>query len=412
MHTPTNPREHLLSIYNNALKAVNGRKAVAAYLREEPYYRPLALIAIGKAATQMAAGAFDVLGAHISQALLITKLGHLDKQLLQGRSMTCLEAAHPVPDESSLAAGQALLDFIENIPPQYPVLVLISGGASALVEVLAPFVPLADLQRVNRWLLGSGLDIHAMNKIRKSLSAIKGGRLASYLEGHPVLNLLISDVPGDDLRAIGSGLLTRHEEITLPNSLPDWLRALTARTRPLAQSTAFSKIVQRLIATPATAREAACQAAKRLGYVVFNHDDLIVGEAEQAGRTLAQQLCAAKPGIYIWSSETTVHLPENPGQGGRCQSLALAAAGELAGRRDVFLLAAGTDGNDGPGDVAGALIDGRTSSRGNREGFKERECLKRADAGSFLAASGDLIYTGPTGTNVMDVLISLKKEGT
>jgi len=389
MHTPTNPREHLLSIYNNALKAVNGRKAVAAYLREEPYYRPLALIAIGKAATQMAAGAFDVLGAHISQALLITKSGHLDKQLLQGRSMTCLEAAHPVPDESTLAAGQALLDFIENLPPQYPVLVLISGGASALVEVLAPFVPLADLQRVNRWLLGSGLDIHAMNKIRKSLSAIKGGRLASYLEGHPVLNLLISDVPGDDLRAIGSGLLTRHEEITLPNSLPDWLRALTARTRPLAQSTAFSKIVQRLIATPATAREAACQAAKRLGYVVFNHHDLIVGEAEQAGRTLAQQLCAAKPGIYIWSSETTV-----------------------PGRRDVFLLAAGTDGNDGPGEVAGALVDGRTSSRGNREGFKERECLKRADAGSFLAASGDLIYTGPTGTNVMDVLIGLKKEGT
>jgi glycerate 2-kinase len=412
MHTPTSPREHLLSIYNNALKAVNGRKAVAAYLREEPFYRPLALIAIGKAATHMAAGAFEVLGAHISHALLITKLGHLDKQLLQGRSITCLEAAHPVPDDSSIAAGQALLDLIENIPPQYPVLVLISGGASALVEVLAPYVSLADLQRVNRWLLGSGLDIHAMNKIRKSLSAIKGGRLASYLEGHPVLNLLISDVPGDDLRAIGSGLLTQHNEITLPNSLPDWLRALTARTRPLAQSTVFSKIVQRLIATPATAREAACQAADRLGYVVFNHDDLIVGEAEQAGRTLAQQLCAAKPGISIWSSETTVHLPENPGQGGRCQSLALAAAGELAGRRDVFLLAAGTDGNDGPGEVAGAFVDGKTLERGNREGFKERECLKRANAGCFLAASGDLIYTGPTGTNVMDVLIGLKKEGT
>ncbi|MEN8218985.1 MAG: DUF4147 domain-containing protein [Pseudomonadota bacterium] len=380
MHTPTIPREHLVHIYNNILNAVNGRKTVAAYLRQYPYTAPLALIAIGKAATQMTAGAFDVLGSHISHALLITKYGHLDKPLVQGYPITCLEAAHPVPDASSLAAGQALLDFIENLPPNYPVLFLISGGASALVEVLTLGVSLADLQQVNRWLLASGLDIHAMNKIRKSLSAIKGGRLATYLQGHRVLNLLISDVPGDDLQAIGSGLLT-----------------------PPAS---FTNIKQHIIARPATAR----LAARSLSYAIFNHDTLIVGEAEQAGRTLAQQLCACSPGIYIWSSETTVHLPENPGQGGRCQSLALAAACEWAGRDDVFLLAAGTDGNDGPGDVAGALVDGGTLARGSREGLEAQLCLERADAGRFLAASGDLIYTGPTGTNVMDVLIGFRLE--
>jgi len=402
MHTAITPREHLLYIYKCTLNAVNGRKTVAAYLRQYPYTAPLALIAIGKAATQMTAGAFEVLGSH--NALLITKYGHLDESLVQGYPITCLEAAHPVPDASSLAAGQALLDFIENLPPNYPVLFLISGGASALVEVLPPGISLADLQQVNRWLLASGLDIHAINQIRKSLSAIKGGRLATYLQGHRVLNLLISDVPGDNLQAIGSGLLTLHEPLS-GDTLPDWLRTLIAQALPLPESACFTNIKQHIIACPAAARKAACEVVARAAY---NHNTLIVGEAEQAGRTLAQQLCAANSGIYIWSSETTVHLPENPGQGGRCQHLALAAACEWAGRDDVFLLAAGTDGNDGPGDAAGALVDGGTLARGSREGLEAQQCLERADAGRFLAASGDLIYTGPTGTNVMDVLIGLK----
>ena len=409
--------ENLLSIYKNALSAVNGRKTVAAYLAKHSYPTPLALIAVGKAATDMAAGAFDILGSQITQALLITKLGHLDKQRLQNYPILCLEAAHPVPDESSLAAGQALLDFIENLPPHYPVLFLISGGASALVEVLVSGVSLADLQRVNRWLLASGLDIHAMNQIRKSISAIKGGRLATYLKKHPVLNLLISDVPGDDLQAIGSGLLTQHK-IPNPlnplfkngkNSLPDWLQSLTTKAHDCPSC--FSNIEQHIIAHPAIARQGACEAAKPLGYAIFNHDTLIVGEAEEAGRILAQQLCTGNPGIFIWSSETTVHLPENPGQGGRCQSLALAAACEIAGRKDVFLLAAGTDGNDGPGEMAGALVDGETLKRGKRKGFNAAHCLEQADAGRFLAATGDLIETGPTGTNVMDILIGLKTKG-
>jgi hydroxypyruvate reductase len=412
MHKVTHPHEDLLSIYHHALFAVNGRKTVAAELLSKPYHSSLALIAIGKAATQMAVGAFDVLGTQINSALLITKNGHLDKKSLQNEPITCLESAHPVPDATSLAAGKALLDFIKTLPPQYPVLVLISGGASALVEVLAPGVTLADLQRVNRWLLGSGLDIHAMNQIRKSLSAIKGGRLAHYLTGHPVLNLLISDVPGDDLQAIGSGLLCYHcsmkREKDSVNCLPNWLRTLITKACPLAPASCFINIAQRLIANPKNAREAAGEAAKKLGYSVFNHEVLIVGEAQQAGHSLAQKLCHASAGLYIWSSETTVHLPEQPGKGGRCQSFALAAAYELAGLPDMYLLAAGTDGNDGPAEVAGALVDGGTLARGRQKGFNALQSLKMADAGSFLAASGDLIYTGPTGTNVMDILIALK----
>ena len=408
MPQSTTPRQDLLSIYNSALKAVNGRQQVATFLREYSGETPLALIAIGKAATQMTLGAFDILGSQISQALLITKKGHLEPSLLRDYPIVGLEAAHPVPDASSLAAGQALLNFMSQLPPQYPVLLLISGGTSALVEVLAPGVTLTDLQRVNRWLLASGLDIHAMNQIRKSLSAIKGGRLATYLTGHPVTNLLISDVPGDNLSAIGSGLLSLHEESRLPNSLPDWLYTLTTQACPLAQPAAFEKIVQHLIATPAKARQAAGEAAASLGYAVYHSDTLIVGEAQVAGRILAQQLTSAEPGIYIWSSETTVHLPERPGQGGRCQSLALAAAGEFAGRPDVYLLAMGTDGNDGPGEAGGALVDGSTLERGSQSGLNAQQCLAAADAGTFLKASHDLIYTGPTGTNVMDILIGLK----
>jgi hydroxypyruvate reductase len=357
----------------------------------------------------MAVGAFDVLGTAISHALLVTKVGHLDRQLIQNYPIICLEAAHPIPEASSLAAGQALLNFINQLPPRFPILFLISGGTSTLVEILAPGITLSDLQHVNQWVLGSGLDIQSINKIRKSLSAIKGGRLATYLTGHPVLNLLISDVPGDDLQVIGSGLLTPHEEQRLPASLPDWLYRLTTQACPLAQPHHFEHITQELVATPMLARQGASEAAQSLNYPIFNHDEFIAGEASVVGRILAQQLSTLAPSIHIWSSETTVHLPPQPGQGGRCQSLALAAAIELAEQNDIYLLAAGTDGNDGPGLAAGALIDGGTISRSNQVRLNPVNCLEQADAGRFLTASGDLIYTGPTGTNVMDIIIGWKR---
>jgi hydroxypyruvate reductase len=404
------PREHLLLIYNNALKAVNGLETVAHYLRQYQVATPLALIAIGKAATQMARGAFAVLGSQITPALLITKFGYLDKGLLADYPIVGLEAAHPVPDASSLAAGEALLRFIKQLPSNYPVLFLISGGTSALVEVLTPGVTLADLQRTNRWLLASGLDIEAMNQVRKSLSAIKGGRLASYLQNRSVLNLLISDVPRDDLSIIGSGLLTPSTGGEIAVALPSWLHALTMRASPLADRSCFATIQQRLVATPALARQAAKAMAQQLGYTVYSYEDLLIGEAQAVGRMLGRQLGIGKAGIYLWSSETTVQLPENPGRGGRCQSLALALACEWEGQTGRFFLAAGTDGNDGTDDVAGAVVDGNTIARGKQQGFDFQQSLLRADAGSFLAASGDLIYTGATGTNVMDLLIGLKVD--
>jgi hydroxypyruvate reductase len=403
-------RNHLLTIYQAALHAVNGRQAIADYLRHHSLPTPLAVIAIGKAAPAMTLGAFDILSTQITSALLITKKGHLDKSWFFDYPMTCLEAAHPIPDASSLAAGNALLNFINQLPPRYPLLCLISGGTSALVEVLAPGIKLSDLQRINQWLLATGLDIHAINAIRKKLSTIKGGRLAGYLSQHPIINLLISDVPGDDLSNIGSGLLTWHETIELPKNLPQWIAELLTQAAPFAQASDFQQIKQVIIANAAAARQAASRQAKQLGYWVHQQNEFIVGEAQIAGQRLAHYLSIAQAGIHIWSSETTVQLPKNPGNGGRCQSLALAMAEQIKGQKNLWFLAAGTDGNDGPGKMAGALVDGMTIKRGQQRGFNAQDCLRQADAGRFLAASGDLIETGPTGTNVMDILIGLKME--
>ena len=401
------PRDLLLSIYHQTLHAVHGHYQVASYLKNHyPYSHPLALVASGKAASEMAWGAFEVLGSQITHALIVTKKDHLKNVLPNIYFMISLETAHPVPDASSLAAGQTLLDFVASLPPRYPILFLISGGTSALIEVLAPEVTLMDLQKTNQWLLACGLDIHAMNQVRKNLSAIKGGRLANYIVEHPTLVLLISDVPGDDLHAIGSGLLTYHEHIPLPPNLPKWLHALTSHALPLANPACFAHITQRIIASPATARQAAVKIAREHGYVAYSYENLIVGDALQAGRALGKQLCTIPPGIHVWSSETTVRLPEHPGQGGRCQSLALAAACELAEHQGIYLLAAGSDGNDGMEYIAGALVDGGTLQRG--QGIDAQTCLSQAHAGYFLSQSGDLIQGISTGTNVMDILIGFK----
>lgn len=404
------PREQLLAMYHAALQAVYGREQVAYYLHQHPYQTPLAAIAIGKAATEMLTGAFDVLGKQITQSLLITKRGHLNRDLLpDDAKIICIESAHPIPDHSSLEAGQILLQFIQQLPPHYPVLFLTSGGASALVEVLAPSITLDDLKMVNQWLLSSGLDIHAMNQIRKQLSIIKGGRLAFYLRDHPILNLLISDVPGDDLQSIGSGLLVPpHTQTTLPAHLPNWLQQLLLYAFPSSQLATFHQITHKIVANPKRARQAACITAKKLGYFVDCKEKLILGDALIAGKQLITYLDTTQSGVYVWSSETTVKLPPEPGEGGRCQSLALAAAIELSWNSDIYLLAAGTDGNDGMSDVAGALIDGNTVLRGQVQGLDAKTYLTRADAGRYLAATGDLLYTGTTGTNVMDIIIGLK----
>jgi glycerate 2-kinase len=408
----------LLDIYAAGVEAVDGRSHVARFVQEELLgdgawnVHPVYVVSIGKAAARMAAGAFDVLGSRISSALIITKFGHCERLLTETASVRCFEGAHPVPDTASFRAGELLIAFLDAAPTSARFIFLISGGASSLVELPPAGLDANHIVRIHRWLLGAGLPIGSMNRVRKRISRLKAGRLVNYLGGRETVTLLISDVPEDDPRVIGSGLLTEHSQRDIDVSdlyLPSWMNVVLENPPALADASAFAGIRTEVIAWPGLARAGAAALAAKRGYHVKVHDCLVEGDANAVGDRIARQVLADVPGVQIWSSEVTVTLPPTPGRGGRCQSLALAAAIRLAGREGVYLLAAGTDGTDGPCMVSGALVDGGTVQRGGRVDWDAAERLAVADAGSFLDVSHDLITTGPTGTNVMDLLVSLKR---
>ena len=405
--SPGSSRGLLLTLYKAALMAVDGERCIATQLQARPLDGRVWSVAIGKAASAMLAGAFDTLGERLERALLITQRGHL-----QGREFPrceIREAAHPVPDASSLEAGQRLVEFMAAAPADIHWLLLISGGTSSLVEVLPEGVSLVDLQRVNQWLLASGLPIEAMNAVRQRLSRIKGGRLRDFLGARPARVLLISDVPGDAPAIIGSGLLHAAAAAqSLPEQMPAWLMTLINHADAPSATTSAAPIDTEIVARVEQALDAAAALATTSGYHIFRSRERLHGDAVVAGQQIAATLIAGAPGVYLWGGETTVRLPEQPGQGGRCQQLALAAAQVLAGQSGIYLLAAGTDGNDGSGDVAGACVDGQTLERGSLDGYDADRALQQADAGHFLEAAGDLLDTGPTGSNVTDVVIGLK----
>ena len=409
---PTSPRTLLLHAYQAALAAVEGGARVRAALVGHRLRGPVRAVAVGKAASAMLGGAFDILGADIEAALLITKHGYGPPDGTLPRT-ECIEAGHPVPDDRSLQAGDRLFRFVATAPPGRSWLILLSGGASSLVEVLPDGMQLSDLQRANAWLLASGLAIEEVNAVRRRISRIKGGGLAAQLARQGagrVLALLISDVPGDDPGVIGSGPLhaTPDRDRDMPADLPDWLQAWAGDTTP-ASATAGLPLLETVIsANLDLALEAAARAGRDLGLEVQRHPARLAGAAAATGRRLAETLLAARPGLHVWGGETTVVLPTEPGRGGRSQQLALAAAEVLDGCTDCVLLAAATDGSDGPTDAAGALVDGTTLARGRDLGLDAARALAAADAGRYLAATGDLIDTGPTGSNVNDVVLALK----
>ncbi len=399
----TDPRELLLRWFNTALDVVGGRRCARAAVGRRSFHGPVSLIAIGKAAVAMAQGAHDGLGEQIEAGFVVTKHGY-ERSL----PWPVLTAGHPLPDQASLDAGGALLVFIDRIPRKNEVLFLLSGGASSLVEVLAPGVELAHLRQLNEWILGSATDIVSANELRKRLSMIKAGRLAQTLAPRAVVCLTISDVPGNDPRSIGSGPLVMSGGFEPPDSLPDRVLDLIKRTPKALLSAGFDHVQTEVIATIEDARMAAANAARSEDFEVQLHGPLLTGDILLVGPQLADVLKTSPPGqVNVWGGETTVQLPLQPGRGGRNQSLALAAAIALDGASGQYLLAVGTDGSDGPGNDAGALVDSGTVQRGEAVGYNAQRALASADAGPFLEASGDLIATGPTGTNVMDLVIGI-----
>ena len=372
-------RELLLDLLQAALAAVDGRGCTRAALAAAPG-GPLWLAAIGKAAAAMALGAHDACGTDIERTLVITKDGHVEPRLAGLAGAEILHSGHPVPDERSLAAGSRLLEFVAAVPAGVQPLFLVSGGASALVEVPAPGLTLADLQRLNREGLAGGANIGELNRRRAAVSQIKGGRLAARLGGRPGLALFISDVPGDDPAVIGSGLLAAP-----------------------AQGDGLQR---RVIARVEDAMQAVRGRAGALSVEVAG--ERFAEAAERVAVRCVHELHLGRAQVQVWGGESVVQLPPVAGRGGRSQHLALTAARLMAGEEDLLLLAAGTDGTDGPTPDAGAIVDGGTAARAAAAGFGIEDCLRRADAGSALEAAGDLLHTGPTGTNVGDLVIGLK----
>ena len=365
---------------------------------------PVAVVAIGKAACGLYQGAQLALGTHLLQALIITAPAY--QQRVSGPVKVVL-GNHPVPDQSSLDAGQALVDFVQAVPADVRLLVLISGGASAMVELLKTGLDLADLQRVNQWLLASGFSIGQMNLVRKGLSRIKGGGLLNFLPHDQVAVMLVSDVPGDAPGDIGSGLLCDEPELgprlaALP--VPIWLRELM-------QLSAVSERIQpsmEIIASNALALAAIARHLSAMDLPVFQHAGM-TGDALQQAQLIGHYLREAEPGFHLWGGETTVVLPAAAGEGGRNQHLALGIALEIADVAEpILVLAAATDGVDGNSTDAGALVDTQTLARAGEAGLDAQAALNGFSSNAFFAELGDLVHTGPTGTNVMDLVIACK----
>ena len=382
----------------------------------------------GKAATAVSAALFGMLGDRLSGGLVVTKYGHCDPRLDTG-SVQVIEAGHPVPDEAGVDGARRMADLLGKVSGRDLILAVISGGGSALLTLPAEGLTLSDLQRTTELLLRSGATIVELNTIRKHLSQIKGGGLARMAGQTPVASLILSDVVGDPLDVIASGptvpdpttfadawaVQERYGLISrLPPAVRNHLQAGLDGKRPETPKpgdAVFGCTQTVVIGSNRLAAEAATEAARANGLNALLLSTFIEGEAREVARVaaaLAKELVChdrpvPRPACLVWGGETTVNV-RGQGLGGRNQELALAAAVAMEGLRDVVLVALGTDGTDGPTDAAGAIATGETIARAHSLGLDPVAHLADNNAYPFFDKLGDLIRTGPTGTNVNDLL--------
>jgi hydroxypyruvate reductase len=430
-------RRQALRIFQAALRAAEPVEAVLQHVRREKEvliagqqryrlsaFENLYVIGTGKASARMAEAIERLLGARISGGLVNTK--HNAGARL--RRIEINECGHPIPDRRGVAGARRIARIASEAGPDDLIVCLISGGASALLPLPAPPVTLAEKQAVTRLLLHCGASIHEMNCVRKHISRIKGGQLARLAFPATLLTLMLSDVIGDDLDVIGSGPTTPDsttfqdaraifEKYRLWTKLPGTVRDLissTAGETPKPGDKIFRKTRHVIVGSNAMAVNAAAEEAQRLGFNPLVLSTHVEGEAREVARVhaaIAKEIRASgrpvsTPACVISGGETTVTV-RGKGLGGRNQEFALAAALAIAGLRDTVILSAGTDGVDGPTNAAGAIADGTTVARAEALGLKAAAFLANNDSYHFLDALGDLIETGPTGTNVADVQIIL-----
>jgi len=417
-------RTDALAIFDAALKASDPAAAVRRHMGspdEFRRYRKIWVVGAGKASAAMAAAVEELLPDRIEAGVVAVKDGHLATV----HKIQLRECSHPVPDERGVAAAAEILELARNASEEDLIICCLSGGASALLPCPAPGITLADKQETTRLLLASGASIHEINSVRKHLSCIKGGQLATAAYPSSVLSLILSDVIGNDLDVIGSGI-TAPDSSTYANArgvlnkygifdrVPEAVRNRftdpAATETPKADHPAFTRTRNVIVGSADLALTAAAEKASSLGYNTMVLSSSIEGETRDVARVhaaIAKEITGfgrplSRPACVISGGETTVTI-RGTGKGGRNQEFVLAAAIDIAGLGEVCVLSAGTDGTDGPTDAAGAVADGDTLHR-NPEA---PDYLARNDSYSYFEGLNDLIKTGPTGTNVMDVRIVL-----
>lgn len=400
-------------ILNAAMYAIDKAKPDAAVkhaLGEIQIEGNIYLVAVGKAAWQMADAAVRYLDRPIEKGIVLTKYGHIFGEI---PGIICLEAGHPVPDKNSVLGTQKILEMTGDLKETDTVLFLLSGGGSALFEI--PLISWEDLKEITDRMLRSGMSITQMNTIRKRLSAVKGGRFAQWCAPAKVETIILSDVLADAVDMIASGPtagdsstgteameIANQYKLLISPEVIDCLKAETPKDAPNARNHMIGSVKQLC--------SAAEEKAKSLGYeTTFLTADLCA-EASRVGQDMASLLKKhandGKKLAFIAGGETVVHV-KGKGLGGRNQELALAAAIELSGVPNVALLSVGSDGTDGPTDAAGGCVDGDTYYELNKKGISPEAFLADNDAYHALDAVDCLIKTGPTGTNVNDLIVGL-----
>jgi glycerate 2-kinase len=434
-------KKALEHIFRAGIEAVDPERAVRKYVRRKgnrlfvgdrsyalDRFKRILLIGAGKGTAPMAKALEEILGDHLTEGWIIVKYGY-GMPLEKTHTM---EAGHPIPDEAGLKATEVVLDQIRECTEEDLIICAFSGGGSALLPAPSPPINLDQKQETTRLLLDSGATINEINAIRKHLSGTKGGWLAKTAVPATLVSLILSDVIGDRLDVIASGptvpdestfadcteIIQRYDLVSrLPETVAEYFRqgaaGIVAET-PKVGDPAFSRVQNLIVGNNRGALLAAQEQAISLGYKTMILSSQIEGEAREVAQVFAaigKEICQAglpisPPACVLAGGEPTVTI-QGKGKGGRNQELALACAISIDGWDRIFLLSAGTDGTDGPTDAAGAIVSGLTCRRARQADLNPYSYLLANDSYSFFESLGDLLKTGPTRTNVMDIICIL-----
>jgi glycerate 2-kinase len=437
-------RDEIVKILNAALKAVDPYQATLDQLRLSGVtlripdksinlngFERIFVVGAGKAGAPMAMAVHKLLGQRVSNGIVIVKDGHLPNDIDSRTRAWLREASHPLPDERGINATQAILRILDQTTAKDLIIVLVSGGGSALLTAPVPGVSLENLRILTNMLIASGANIHEINTIRKHLDLVKGGKLARAAYPAQVLTLILSDVVGDSLEMIASGptapdtttfleavnILRQYGiEQTAPASILAYLKSGEngeVDENPGDGDPVFERVSYSIIGSNTIACQAAIEAAHSLGMEAELLTRSLQGIARERGAWFAEEVrkralreqSSQRPLCLVAGGETTVNL-EGDGLGGRNQEFALAAVAALEDLENVIVVTMATDGGDGPTDAAGAAVTGDTLQRARNAGLHPEEYLRRNDSYHFFKPLGDLLITGPTRTNVNDLVFA------